>query len=132
MSSNFEFDKFMYLENNIIIVKAKFFKKQKNYDEFIDFIKKFIEESIEINVKKLNSNKLTIFVYLKGYKIKELDYGFIKNIMFLLQKEYPDNLEIIHVFNMNIFLKSVYTILKPFIHKETRDKIIFCKNEKIN
>lgn len=127
ISSTFEFDKFMYFENNEIIVKVKFFKKQKDYNIFITFIKNFIEETIENNIKLLNTNKLSISVYLKGYKITELDYRFIKHIISILEKEYSDNLEIIHVFNMNIILRGVYTILKPFINKETRDKIIFCK-----
>jgi hypothetical protein len=132
-SSIFDFDKFMFFENNEIIVKVKFFKRQKEYSVFITFIKNFIEETIENNIKLLNTNKLSISVYLKGYKINELDYGFIKHIISILENEYPDNLDIIRVFNMNIILRGVYTILKPFINKETRGKIFFCKgNEPTN
>ena len=126
-SSTFDFDKFMYFENNEIIVNVKFFKKQKDYNVFITFIKNFIEETIENNIKRLNTNQLSISIYLKGYKITELDYGFIKHIISILEKEYPDNLDIIRVFNMNIILRGVYSILKTFINKETRDKIVFCK-----
>lgn len=123
-----DFDNFIYTENNIIIIHVKYFKKQKKYDEFIEKMKCFISKTIETNIKEIKSDKLTISIYLKGYRLKELDYSFIKNMIRIFEEQFPDNLEIVNIFDINIVIRGIYNILKPFLSKETREKIFFVKS----
>jgi hypothetical protein len=50
----------------------------------------------------------------------------------ICQEKYPDNLEIIYIKNANIMVKTIYSIIRPFVDKETRKKIFFIKKNKKN
>ena len=131
IQNQIDFNNFIYTENNIVIINVKYFKKQKKYDEFIEKMNSFISNTIEKNIREIKSDKLTIFIYLRGYRLKELDYSFIKNMIRIFEEQFPDNLEIVNIFDVNIVIKGIYNILKPILSKETKEKIFFVKS-KIN
>ena len=87
------------------------------------------KNTIQIKTKRLNSSTLDIYIDLKGYTLKQLDYEFIKNIIKIFQETYPNNLRIIYIKNYNFMVKTVYSIIKIFIDKETRKKIFFVKKK---
>lgn len=124
---------FIYIDKNLCLsVNIRFFKKQKNYEEFIKYIFNVIDNILLIRKKKLNLDTMNVFVDLKDYKIKEIDYDFIKLMIHVCEEKYPDNLNIINIKNANIMIKTIYSILRPFIHKDTRKKIFFIKKNKKN
>jgi hypothetical protein len=126
-----DMDNFIYIDNNLCLsVNIRFFKKQKNYEEFIRYIFNVIDNILLIRKKKLNLDTMNVYVDLKDYKIKEIDYDFIKLMIHVCEGKYPDNLNIINIKNANIMIKTIYKILRPFIHKDTRKKIFFIKKNK--
>ena len=125
---NFNFTQFMYVDKELnIIVDTKYFKKLKNYTEFIIYMVNLIDTTLTFNNKHFNNNTINVIINLLQYKIKELDLDFIKMIIVYFQDKYPDNLNKIYVKNATILIKGLYKILKPLICKETRDKIVFEK-----
>ena len=124
---------FMFINDQFnIIIYAKYFKKQKNYDELMNHIYAVIEGLIKINKIKFNTEKIVTYIDLKEYKRKEIDYDFLKKIIPILQEKYAENLEGIYVTNSSFFIKAIYTIIRPFIDKVTRKKIFFLKKDKNN
>ena len=124
---------FMFINDQFnIIIYAKYFKKQKNYDELMNHIYAVIEGLIKINKIKFNTEKIVTYIDLKEYKRKEIDYDFLKKIIPILQEKYAENLEGIYVTNSSFFIKAIYTIIRPFIDKVTRKKIFFLKKDKDN
>ena len=120
---NFNFTQFMYVDKELnIIVDTKYFKKLKNYTEFIIYMVNLIDTTLTFN-----NNTINVIINLLQYKIKEIDLDFIKMIIVYFQDKYPDNLNKIYVKNATILIKGLYKILKPLICKETRDKIVFEK-----
>jgi hypothetical protein len=133
MDKVIDMNNFIYIDKNICLsVNIRFFKKQKNYEEFIKYIFNVIDNILLIRKLKLNVDTMTVYVDLKDYKIKEIDYDFIKLMIHVCEEKYPDNLNIINIQNANIMIKTIYSILRPFIHKDTRKKIFFIKNNKKN
>ena len=114
-------------ENCDIIINIKYFKKQVNYGCLIQYIDQFIYKLIIEKTKLYDSNIFIVYVYLKGYKIKEVDYDFIKTILQFLENKYPNNLSKVLIYDSNIVIKGIYKLFKPFIHSDTRDKIYFLK-----
>ena len=124
---------FMFINDQFnIVIYAKYFKKQKNYDELMNHIYAVIEGLIKINKIKFNTEKIVTYIDLKEYKRKEIDYDFLKKIIPILQEKYAENLEGIYVTNSSFFIKAIYTIIRPFIDKVTRKKIFFLKKDKDN
>ena len=128
-----DMNNFIYIDTNLCLsVNIRFFKKQKNYEEFIKYIFNVIDNILLIRKQKLNLDTMNVYVDLKDYKLKEIDYDFIKLMIHVCEDKYPDNLNIINIKNANIMVKTIYSILRPFIHKDTRKKIFFIKKNKKN
>ena len=128
-----DMNNFIYIDNKLCLsVNIRFFKKQKNYEEFIKYIFNVIDNILLIRKQKLNLDTMNVYVDLKDYKLKEIDYDFIKLMIHFCEDKYPDNLNIINIRNANIMVKTIYSILRPFIHKDTRKKIFFIKKNKKN
>jgi len=128
-----DMNNFIYIDTNLCLsVNIRFFKKQKNYEEFIKYIFNVIDNILLIRKQKLNLDTMNVYVDLKDYKLKEIDYDFIKLMIHFCEDKYPDNLNIINIRNANIMVKTIYSILRPFIHKDTRKKIFFIKKNKKN
>jgi hypothetical protein len=128
-----DLEKFIYIDNNYNLnVSIKYFYKLKNYEKVISYIFNTIDRLIKIRSEKLNTIQIEGYIDLKEYKIKELDFDFIKIMVHVCQEKYPENLNIIYIKNANIMVKSIYSVIRPFIDKDTRKKIFFVKKDKKN
>ena len=107
----FNYNKFMYVDKELnIIVETKYFKKLKNYTEFIIYMVNLIDTTLTFN-----NNTINVIINLLQYKIKEIDLDFIKMIIVYFQDKYPDNLNKIYVKNSTILIKGLYSIKKTNI-----------------
>jgi len=131
MDKVIDMKQFIYIDQNLCLsLNIKFFRKQKNYEEFIKYVFNTIDNILLIRKNKFNEETMNVYIDLKDYKIKEIDYEFIKLMIHVCEEKYPDNLNMINIKNANIMIKSIYSILRPFIHKDTRKKIFFIKKNK--
>ena len=122
----FDYTKFMYVGEDLnIIIEMKYFKKLKDYTDFIIYMINLIDTTITLKMTNLNNNTLDVTIDLIQYKLKEIDFDFIKMLILSFQDKYPDNLNKIYITNTTIVFKGIYKLLKPFICKETRAKILF-------
>ena len=129
-SQSFDFSQFIYIDKLLnIIIEVKHFKKMKDYTNFIQYLIYIIENTIKLKETKNNSinliNDIDVLIDLKHYKIREIDYTLIKMIIKFFEEKYPDNLRTLTLKNANIMFKTIYAVLRPFIDKETREKIFF-------
>ena len=131
-----EVEKLIYIDDNYNInIVLEYFYKLKNYEHVIEYIFNIIDNSIKIAWQKFNTLQLKVYIDLKNYKIKELDIDFIKIMIHVCQDKYAENLNVIYIKNANIMIKTIYSIIRPFIDSDTRKKIFFVnknKNKKIN
>ena len=131
MNTEFNFNDFIYLDDKLdVFIDIKHFKNQSNYEPFTHFLLQFIKNTIDYKIEKFKCSTLNIYIDLKDYSLKQIDYTFIKNIIKIFQEEYPNNLKIIYIKNATLTIKTIYAVIKPFIDKETRTKIFFVKKNK--
>ena len=141
---SFDYKKFIYIDKELNVnIEVKHFKKMKDYTNFIQYLIYIIENIIKLKEQQNNSvnpvntinliNNIEVFVDLKHYKIREIDYTLIKMIIKFFEEKYPDNLRTLTLKNANVMFKTIYSIIRPFISKDTREKIFFesKKNKKI-
>lgn len=130
-NNSIEYEKFIESNDKFdIIVKIKYFKKQKKYDELIIYIIDFINNIIINKTQKYNTETFLVYIDIKDYKMKEIDYNFIKYIISFLEEKFSTNLDKIFIINYNLFIKGLFRIIKSFIHKDTCKKIFFSKKIK--
>jgi hypothetical protein len=113
-----------------INVLAREFKKQKNYQEFYDYVDKLMVKCISYAKEHFNKDTVTILADLSGFLIKHVDYGFFKHAIPYFNEKFPDNMEKVILVNIPVFFKACYNVVSIFIHPDTKEKILFEKSKK--
>ena len=125
------FCKFIKIDHELnLLVEVKYFTKKCDYALLSKYIFTLINFVLEEKTKNKNEDVIDVFVDIKDYNIKEIDYDFIKLMIGICQKNYKDNLRVIYIKNANIMFKTIYAVVRPFIDKVTRKKIFFVKKTK--
>lgn len=95
---------------------------EKGIIKITSFMANVITKAI-LKSQKIKENQFDVFVYLNKFKIKQLNYQFIKYLADILKQLFPEKLrKTILIDPPQIFITS-YDIIKTFIDKPTRKKI---------
>ena len=134
--------------NDKIYIHNKFYNDRPivimNMSELLDYKKKYkqiyinrivtiFNEALELaHSYKLNTFSVMILcgkdTNTKFVKNK-INIGFVLTLTKLLKKLYTDVLHKCLIINMSKHHRFLYNMVKPFIHKVTRDKIVFKEQE---
>lgn len=113
-----------------ISIKAKYFHKLKDYTELLKHIIDINNKCLKFRKENNMDLKFNIFVDLGTSGIKNTDYEFMKILIPFLEEGYPNTIIKMYFLNIPFFFKTAYSLLRVFIGKETRDKIVFIDNNK--
>ena len=108
---------------NIIVSNLK---KNKQFDDIVNFIYLSCLKCLEIS-KKYNKKTYNVHVYLENISRYNFSLSLFKKINLKLSNEFQDVVNIIYLYQANEISITLYNIIKPFIDKDTRKKIIFYK-----
>lgn len=129
-------EKFVSIDNSnpqrcTIIFDGKYFKKQVSgkYDDLLAHILKTLSNGILMSQQK-NTQTFDIQVYLNGIKAKELDFGFAKNFVIMVQQLFPDRLNKCFLHHAPGFFRLFFENLSIFIDEETHNKFQFVAKKK--
>jgi len=86
------------------------------------FIANVITKAL-LKSQKIKDNKFDVLVYLENFKIKQINYQFVKYLADILKQLFPEKLrKAVIIDPPSVFIHS-YEIIKKFIDKPTRAKI---------
>ena len=132
-SCQMDFSNLYYnIENGDIFLKTKYFYKQSDYTEFIKHIIIVTNKSVKIKESLFQEKTFNIYIDLKDTKLKNFDQEFLKQLIKFLDENYPDRVNKMYFRNPSIMFKGVWLVIRPFINRDTRQKIIFEKKIKVN
>lgn len=117
--------------NSIIYtIEGSRFKKGIHYDTIMKYAKETLDNCLIESKNKYNKDTVITHLDLSGVTMKQIDTCFFKKMIIMLQTEYDDTLEKLIITNIPIFFKIAYKIVRPFIDKDTKNKIFFEKKSK--
>jgi len=119
----------IYLSNEIefgtVIITTKDWIQPSTETEIVritSFIANIITTAI-LKSQKIKEQKFDVLVYLENFKIKQINYQFVKYLADILKQLFPEKLrKSVLIDPPSIFIHS-YEIVKKFIDKPTRAKI---------
>ena len=95
---------------------------EKEIVRITSFIANVITTAL-LKSQKIKENKFDVLVYLENFKIKQINYQFVKYLADILKQLFPDKLrKTVLIDPPSDFIHS-YEIIKKFIDKPTRAKI---------
>ena len=125
-SKTLELDKLVTSSNSdmLLIINIKYFKKCNDYTELIKKIiahtNKFKHYSDKNNMKEF----VNININFTDVKVSSIDFEFLKMLFPFLDQNYPDLINKIQFLNVPQMFKIGYKVIRPFINKDTRKKIL--------
>ena len=127
-----EYSDIFSVNGNKINIYMKHFKKSNDYTNLLTYIITIMNFFAAKQKKENLTNFLEIFVDFKGIVIGKLDITFLKELVNYLKTNYEEIISIIYCYNVTSIFKFLYSIIKPFIDRDTRKKIKFLKNSQLN
>ena len=95
---------------------------EKEIVRITSFIANVITKAL-LKSQKINEQKFDVLVYLENFKIKQINYQFVKYLADILKQLFPEKLrKTVLIDPPSVFIHS-YEIIKKFIDKPTRAKI---------
>lgn len=126
-ATEMELSELIKCHENSLIIACKYFKKSKDYTKLIEIIiiymNKFAEQA---NITK-QSDFVNLYLDFKLVKIGNMDYDFFKMLFPFLEEKYPNIIGSIVCVNTSVLFNVGYKIIKSFLSKDTRHKIIIQK-----
>ena len=129
MISTERLNEMIYVSDNIdfgtVIITNQKWIQPSDENEIVritSFIANIITKAI-LKSQKINEQKFDVLVYLENFKIKQINYQFVKYLADILKQLFPEKLrKSILIDPPSVFIHS-YEIVKKFIDKPTRAKI---------
>lgn len=113
------------IEFGTVIMSTKDWVQPSDEKEIVritSFIANVITKAL-LKSQKIKENKFDVLVYLESFKIKYINYQFVKYLADILKQLFPEKLrKTIIIDPPSVFIHS-YEIIKKFIDKPTRAKI---------
>jgi len=113
------------IEFGTVIMSTKDWIQPSDEKEIVritSFIANVITKAL-LKSQKIKENKFDVLVYLDSFKIKNINYQFVKYLADILKQLFPEKLrKTVLIDPPSVFIHS-YEIIKKFIDKPTRAKI---------
>lgn len=109
-------------------------RKHNAYDRDIDKITKFIVYMLELVCKKCDEDvidNLCIVFDLKEFSMGNMDYQFVKNLIWLLSKYYPERLGVCLIINAPMIFYGCWPVIKPLLNEVTASKVTFVNSDQL-
>lgn len=120
-----------YLGRPILYISAR---KHNVYERDIDKLTKFIVYLLEKACAKCDEDiidNLCIIFDLNDFSTSNMDYQFVKNLIWLLSRHYPERLGICLIINAPVLFYGCWTVIKPWMSTITTSKVVFADEKKL-
>lgn len=107
-------------------------RKHNAYDRDADRLKKFLVYILESACKKCDENvidSLLLVFDLKGFSMGCMDYQFVKNLIWLLSRNYPERLGACLIINSSLIFSGCWSVIRPWLNEVTASKVTFVSDE---
>jgi len=125
-------DKYVYLLNDnedigTLVIDTENIIQAKNDQEIVR-ISSFIANVATKCLLQSQSNgidKFNVLCKLKNFKVKQMNYKFIKYLADILKQLFPDKLNVATLVDPSPIFVNGYDVIKTFLDKPTRAKMKF-------
>jgi len=101
---------------------------ERNIDELTKYMIYTLEEACKRCHEDIIDNLCIVFD-LKEFGLQCMDYQFIKNLIWLLSKHYPERLGVCIIYNAPTIFSSCWPIIKGWLNEVTASKVVFVGSE---
>ncbi|EDO33346.1 predicted protein [Nematostella vectensis] len=85
----------------------------------------------EMALRKCNEDiidNVCIAFDMKGFSFSNMDYGFVKQLIWLLSRRYPERLGVCLLINAPLIFSGCWSLIRLWINDVTANKIVFIRD----
>lgn len=101
---------------------------ERDIDELTRFIVYILEEACKRCHEEIIDNLCIVFD-LKDFGLSCMDYQFVKNLIWLLSKHYPERLGVCLIINAPTLFSGCWTVIRGWLNEVTASKVTFVNSE---
>lgn len=101
-------------------------------DRDLDKLTKFTVYLLELTFQRLDEqiiDNICLVFDMKRFSMANMDYQFVKKLIWLLGKYYPERLGVCIVYNAPVMFQGCWAVIRPWLNEITASKVIFVQSE---
>jgi len=114
----------------VLVVSAR---KHDAYARDLDRVTRYLVYKLEEACKMCDESvidNLCIVFDLKDFAMANMDYQFVKNLIWLLSKYYPERLGVCLIINAPMIFYGCWAVIRVWMNDVTASKVTFISNDK--
>ncbi|XP_013421088.1 CRAL-TRIO domain-containing protein C3H8.02-like [Lingula anatina] len=107
-------------------------KKHNANDRDLDKLTKFIVYLLETACRKCNEeiiDNICVVFDMKDFTMQCMDYQFVKTLIWLLSKYFPERLGVCLIINAPMLFYGCWTVIQPWLNEKTASKVVFVNDD---
>ncbi|XP_059150375.1 uncharacterized protein LOC131937176 [Physella acuta] len=107
-------------------------RKHSATDRDLERLTRFTVYMLELTFKRLDESiidNICIVFDMRKFTMANMDYQFVKKLIWLLGKYYPERLGICIVYNAPVMFQGCWAVIRPWLNEVTASKVMFVNNE---
>ena len=96
---------------------------KNKHSEFVEYIYLSCLECLKVS-KQNNHKTYTVHVYLENVSMKHFSLSLFKKLNKKLEENLEEVLNACYIYNTTNITKKIFSIISPFLNKDTKKKII--------
>jgi len=95
---------------------------------------KFTIYMLELTFERIDESvidNMCIVFDMKGFGMANMDYQYIKKLIWLLGKYYPERLGVCLVLNSPVLFSGCWTVIRPWLNDHTASKVTFVSGDQL-
>ncbi|XP_055894648.1 uncharacterized protein LOC106078063 [Biomphalaria glabrata] len=112
----------------LYIIARKHVAADRDLDKLTKFTVYLLEQTFQRLDEQIIDNICIVFD-MKQFSMANMDYQFVKKLIWLLGKYYPERLGICLVYNAPVMFQGCWAVIRPWLNEITASKVVFVSNE---
>ncbi|RUS78342.1 hypothetical protein EGW08_013893 [Elysia chlorotica] len=112
----------------LYVIARKHFAGNRDLDKMQKFIVYMLEMTIKRMEEHVNDSICLVFDLL-NFSLANMDYPFVKKLVWLLTKYYPERLGICIIYNAPVLFQGCWPVIRHWLNEKTGSKVVFVNSK---
>lgn len=108
----------------LYVIVRKHFANNRELDKLIKFTIYMLEMTIKRMDEQVNDSICLVFDLL-NFSLANMDYPFVKRLVWLLTRYYPERLGICIIYNAPVLFQGCWPVIRHWLNEKTASKVVF-------
>ncbi|KAK3778768.1 hypothetical protein RRG08_013038 [Elysia crispata] len=112
----------------LYVIARKHFANNRDLEKLLKFTIYMLEMTIKRMDEHVNDSLCLVFDLLH-FSLANMDYPFVKKLVWLLTRYYPERLGVCIIYNAPVLFQGCWPVIRHWLNEKTASKVVFVNNK---